>query len=295
MRINEKYNFQLVLRNLNRFIFNKKVNPILCTIAIILYFVNMMMVEFTMYNLIGQTPTYSMIVDSTALDSISLTDTLNLVDKPNLDNDLATYNVVNNGDLDEEALHRFLNEVVKSNLSKRNEKIDFIVSFAGAAYNISKQNNVNFILLLTQACLESGFGSSQLSEYDNYFGIKYKKDKGMNLPNYMEYVDKKGKFISLNSKEYRKGEYKLERSKFMHFRSRWHGIDYYCKFLKYRINNPQINKIFKRYNLAFKGVDKNDWKENLIAIGKTGWSNSPTYSNTLTNIVNQFELHKVFK
>ena len=129
-----------------------------------------------------------------------------------------------------------------------------------------KENNILPSLKIAQAILESSWGKSTLSiQGNNLFGVK-------------AYSDWTGPSISLSTKEYVKG--KCIRTK--------------CKFKSY----PSLSKSIKDHSILLstdrylKVRESKDYKEACYAIYRCGYATSPTYSESLIEIIDSFELYK---
>lgn len=284
-----------LLKNLDDNIYKKRINPILLTLTIILYFVNMFTYDFDLV-FIGSSSSYPdtlVVSDEKVLDDTVLYLNNNKSQKNvSISGVISEKFLASGNTIDVENFNKFLYENTSEDLGNRTQRIHFIVDFTAAAYSVATddKNKVNLTLLVAQACLETNFGKSdKLTKYNNFFGIKYKQDKSMMYPAYKSYTDNPP-YVVISSKEVVKGKKIDKKSKFLNFTNRWFGIAYYCAFLNHRINNPNISSIHKRYHNAFKNVRLNDWKSNIDAIGKTGWSSSSKYSSTLEKIVKEYRL-----
>ena len=142
----------------------------------------------------------------------------------------------------------------------------FIKMIGDAAVKHYPQYKILPSLTIAQAILESGWGSSRLSqECFNYFGMKWREGCGCD---YKEYL----------TKEQRKdGSYYSIMAKFRKYRDAADGIEGYYKFLSG----------YKRYHNLI-GVTDSDKACDLIR--QDGWATSLKYSQNLKRVIAQNRL-----
>ena len=139
----------------------------------------------------------------------------------------------------------------------------FIESIGNAAVSYYSQYKILPSLTIAQAILESGWGTSNLAKYHNYFGMKAR-------PGYT------GPKIPITSQEYINGKWVTTTEYFMTFSSRSAGIKGYYDFIN-----------ISRYD-NLKG--ETNYKTACQKIRQDGWATAPDYSTRLIQIIEQNNL-----
>lgn len=140
----------------------------------------------------------------------------------------------------------------------------FIKFIASSATKIYQKYGIYASLTISQACLETGYGSSMPVNSNNLFGIKWTGTGDYVVSQTKEYIN--GKWITINAK-FRKYNF-LEDSIYDH-----------AKFL---IENPR----YKNVLLAKNGLAA------CQEIQKDGYATDPNYANQLINLINQYNLQQ---
>lgn len=123
-------------------------------------------------------------------------------------------------------------------------------------------------LTIAQAILESGWFKSKLSNYNNFFGMKWVSGCGCS-------------YVSLPTKEWYGKKYVTINAKFRTYDSCMAGLEGYYKFLSY-----------KRYKNL---VGVTDYKEACKLIQRDGWATSPVYAELLIKTIEQNKLYEYDK
>lgn len=154
--------------------------------------------------------------------------------------------------------------VKASTLTEEQQK--FINSVKVEALISYEEHDVLPSLTIAQAILESSWGKSTLTiKGNNLFGVK-------------AYSDWTGSSISLATKEYVKGKYIHTTAKFKSYST-----------LNESIKDHTLLLSSERYSRV---RNSKDYKEACNAIYKCGYATSPTYSNSLINIIECYELNQ---
>lgn len=143
------------------------------------------------------------------------------------------------------------------------EKKDFYERYAPYAMEQQRKYGIPASVTLSQMCIESGIGKSQLATQDNnYFGIKASSRWIAEGKPYGIYDDD------------RKNE------KFCHFNSVEDSIEYHSLLLK-----------GSRYSLCqkYSPTDYTNW---VIGIKRCGYASDPNYVKTLTSEIKAYNLSK---
>jgi flagellum-specific peptidoglycan hydrolase FlgJ len=115
--------------------------------------------------------------------------------------------------------------------------------------------------VLTQAIVESGTGSSSLSEkYNNYFGIKAGSEW-------------KGRSVNMRTREVFDGRSTYINDNFRVYNSFYSSVRDLIKFYKK----------YTRYNFV---IDSNNVEQQLRMIGLSGYATAPGYGSTLISVYN---------
>ncbi len=142
---------------------------------------------------------------------------------------------------------------------------NFIKKIGNAAVKHYKTYKILPSLTIAQAILESGWGKSDLAQKcHNYFGMKWVEGCGCKYKAYK------------TSEQRSDGTYYTVTAKFRKYSTLSKGIKGYYEFLQY-----------PRYK-ALKGVT--DYKYACELIKKCGWATSLSYTNTLTALIEQYDL-----
>jgi flagellar rod assembly protein/muramidase FlgJ len=142
---------------------------------------------------------------------------------------------------------------------------DFIAAIGPAAQTSAAQTNIPASFVVADAALESGWGSSGLTENAmNLFGVK--ADSSWTGPTY-----------SVPTREYLNGQWVMEQALFREY-SDWLGsIQDHAAFL---IDNP-------RYAPAFAC---NDGPSFATAVANAGYATDPAYAQKIIEIINAHNL-----
>ena len=148
------------------------------------------------------------------------------------------------------------------------DKKDFIEKIASSCIK-HKEYGILPSLTIAQACCESKFGVCDLSLYFNFFGMKWNTRCGT------DWVEKM-------TTEYKNGKPIRVKQKFRAYNSYDEGIEGYYKFITG----------YKRYNNL---IGCKDARQACILIQQDGWATSPTYAETLYNIIRTYDLERYDK
>ncbi len=121
--------------------------------------------------------------------------------------------------------------------------------------------------IIAQACLESGYGTSDKAQYNNFFGLKYKKDR---------VTCNKGKFTS-TSAEWKDGKYYPIVTEWYSFSDMDTGVEGYFQFIqsgRYKVN----------------GIT--DPEQYLQALKDGGYATSPNYVQNNMRVIETNNLTK---
>lgn len=154
---------------------------------------------------------------------------------------------------------------VKASTLTQEQQI-FINSVKSEALISYEKYNILPSLTISQAILESSWGKSTLStEGNNLFGVK-------------AYSDWTGSSISLATKEFVKGQYIRTTAKFKSYST-----------LNESIKDHSLLLSSERY---LRVRDSKDYKEACSAIYNCGFATSPTYSHSLVDIIECYDLNQ---
>ena len=135
------------------------------------------------------------------------------------------------------------------------DRKEFIASVSGVCVDSTLFTNIFPSVVIAQACIESSNGNSILTtKYNNYFGIK-------------------GKGVWLNTPN--------DAQKRSQFRV------YALPILSFWDHRKLLLTPFYK-----KVIQASTWKEQCIALGQSGYAESPIYAQTLINLINQYDLYK---
>lgn len=141
---------------------------------------------------------------------------------------------------------------------------EFIESIGNAAVKYYDTYKILPSLAIAQAINESGWGTSGLAKYHNYFGMKYRDGCGTG------YVEKE------TQEQLADGSYITITAKFRAYKTREEGVLGYYQFLQY----PRYS------NLC--GVT--DYKVATTLIKEDGWATSHSYTVNLQRLIIQYSL-----
>ncbi|KPN83570.1 hypothetical protein RZ77_08110 [Apilactobacillus kunkeei] len=154
-----------------------------------------------------------------------------------------------------------INNVLGSQLTADN----FISTISPIAQSIANSNNLYASTMVAQAALESGYGTSNLTQSaNNLFGIKSFDGTGVKL-----------KTLEYNSK----GQAYSTYAYFKSYNSIMDSLQGYATFLT----------VNSRYANVFKSQAK-DGFEAATNIQKDGYATDPSYASKLINIINTYNL-----
>lgn len=141
---------------------------------------------------------------------------------------------------------------------------DFIKKLAPGAQKVYKKYNVLASLVIAQGCLESGFGSSGLSQQaNNLFGIKGTYN---------------GKYVLMwTSEQDKKGNVTRIQAKFRKYRS-------------YAESLADLGSLYTRLSRYKDVVGEKDYKKATAAVSKAGYATDINYATKLNSIIFTYKL-----
>ncbi|WP_289761021.1 glycoside hydrolase family 73 protein [Lactobacillus intestinalis] len=149
----------------------------------------------------------------------------------------------------------------------------FIKKIGPIAQNVDKSYDLLPSITIAQACLESNYGQSALSQkYNNLFGVK-----GTN-PNTS---------AVLTTKEYENGKWVEVKARFQIYDSYEASIRAHARLFQ---NGTTWNPKQYKHVLAAK-----DYKTQAKALVQDNYATDPNYAEKLTNLIEQFDLEKYDK
>lgn len=153
------------------------------------------------------------------------------------------------------------------------QKKDFIKKVGPIAQAVDKSYDLLPSITIAQACLESNYGQSDLSQkYNNLFGVK-----GTN-PNTS---------AVMTTKEYVKGKWITVKARFQIYDSYEASIRAHARLFQ---NGTTWNHDQYKHVLASK-----DYKTQAKALVTDGYATDPDYADKLINLIEQFDLEKYDK
>ncbi|HCO80184.1 phage tail protein [Bacillus sp. (in: firmicutes)] len=141
---------------------------------------------------------------------------------------------------------------------------DFIKKLAPGAQKVYKKYNVLASLVIAQGCLESGFGSSGLSQQaNNLFGIKGTYN---------------GKYVLMwTSEQDKKGNVTRIQAKFR-------------KYPSYAESLADLGSLYTRLSRYQDVVGEKDYKKATAAVSKAGYATDINYATKLNSIIFTYKL-----
>ncbi|WAT79045.1 phage tail protein [Bacillus safensis] len=141
---------------------------------------------------------------------------------------------------------------------------DFIKKLAPGAQKVHKKYNVLASLVIAQGCLESGFGSSGLSQQaNNLFGIKGTYN---------------GKYVLMwTSEQDKKGNVTRIQAKFR-------------KYPSYAESLADLGSLYTRLSRYKDVVGEKDYKKATAAVSKAGYATDINYATKLNSIIFTYKL-----
>ncbi|MHC2450252.1 flagellum-specific peptidoglycan hydrolase FlgJ [Bacillus altitudinis] len=141
---------------------------------------------------------------------------------------------------------------------------DFIKKLAPGAQKVYKKYNVLASLVIAQGCLESGFGSSGLSQQaNNLFGIKGTYN---------------GKYVLMwTSEQDKKGNVTRIQAKFRKYPSYAESLD-------------DLGSLYTRLSRYKDVVGEKDYKKATAAVSKAGYATDINYATKLNSIIFTYKL-----
>ncbi|MGQ8949794.1 phage tail protein [Bacillus altitudinis] len=141
---------------------------------------------------------------------------------------------------------------------------DFIKKLAPGAQKVYKKYNVLASLVIAQGCLESGFGSSGLSQQaNNLFGIKGTYN---------------GKYVLMwTSEQDKKGNVTRIQAKFR-------------KYPSYAESLADLGSLYTRLSRYKDVVGEKDYKKATAAVSKAGYATDINYATKLNSIIFTYKL-----
>ncbi|TMT00607.1 hypothetical protein FD688_03550 [Apilactobacillus kunkeei] len=177
------------------------------------------------------------------------------------DLDNGVNNTANASTVNTNTTNSAINNVLGSQLTADN----FISTISPIAQSIANSNNLYASTMVAQAALESGYGTSILTQSaNNLFGIKSFDGTGVKL-----------KTLEYNSK----GQAYSTYAYFKSYNSIMDSLQGYATFLT----------VNSRYANVFKSQSK-DGFEAATNIQKDGYATDPSYASKLINIINTYNL-----
>ena len=153
------------------------------------------------------------------------------------------------------------------------QKKDFIKKIGPIAREVDKSYDLLPSITIAQACLESNYGQSDLSQkYNNLFGVK-----GSN-PNTS---------AVMTTKEYVKNQWVTVKARFQIYDSYEASIRAHARLFQ---NGTTWNHDQYKHVLASK-----DYKTQAKALVTDGYATDPDYADKLINLIEQFDLEKYDK
>lgn len=141
---------------------------------------------------------------------------------------------------------------------------DFIKKLAPGAQKVYKKYNVLASLVIAQGCLESGFGSSGLSQQaNNLFGVKGTYN---------------GKYVLMwTSEQDKKGNVTRIQAKFR-------------KYPSYAESLADLGSLYTRLSRYKDVVGEKDYKKATAAVSKAGYATDVNYATKLNSIIFTYKL-----
>ncbi|MFS3914319.1 phage tail protein [Bacillus australimaris] len=141
---------------------------------------------------------------------------------------------------------------------------DFIKKLAPGAQKVYKKYNVLASLVIAQGCLESGFGSSGLSQQaNNLFGVKGTYN---------------GKYVLMwTSEQDKKGNVTRIQAKFR-------------KYSSYAESLADLGSLYTRLSRYKDVVGEKDYKKATAAVSKAGYATDINYATKLNSIIFTYKL-----
>ena len=160
------------------------------------------------------------------------------------------------------------NSLLRSSVTVYSSPQMFIDKIAPSAMQVARQRGLYASMMIAQAALESGWGSSTLSTSAyNLFGVKW---------------NGYGAFVQMNTNEYYSGSNHTVSAKFQKYNSYTESLNNYANLIVGHFPNSTVGKAASVEQAA----------DNL-AHGVYGtYATSPTYAATLKNIINNYNLKK---
>lgn len=159
-----------------------------------------------------------------------------------------------------------VNEILSN--TKPDKKEDFIKAIAEYVKKYSVKYGIKCnSAVIAQACLESGYGTSNKAKYHNYFGLKYRKGR-VNCSN--------GTIDDGSKEQNADGTYRDIIDKWYSFENMEKGVEGYFQFIN-----------IDRYK-ELKGLTTPE--SYLEAIKKAGYATSKDYVKNVMAVVNKYDL-----
>ncbi|OLP66077.1 Exo-glucosaminidase LytG precursor [Bacillus pumilus] len=142
--------------------------------------------------------------------------------------------------------------------------VDFIKKLAPGAQKVYKKYNVLASLVIAQGCLESGFGSSSLSQQaNNLFGIKGTYN-GKYVLMWTSEQDKKGNVTKIQAK--------------------------FRKYPSYAESLEDLGSLYTRLSRYKAVVGEKDYQKATAAVAKGGYATDINYATKLNSIIFTYKL-----
>lgn len=154
--------------------------------------------------------------------------------------------------------------------AENNKQESFINEIAPYAKKVQHEHHILSSIIISQAILESNWGTSKLAKQGkNLFGIKGAF---------------KGNAIYLPTKEFRNGNWIATNASFCVYPSWYESLSSHGELLG---KGPSWNR-----NL-YKGlVNEKNYKKAAAIIGKSGYSSDPDYTEKLISLIEKFKLQQ---
>lgn len=150
------------------------------------------------------------------------------------------------------------------------KKQDFIKEIAPAAKSVQERYSILPSLIISQACLESNFGNSQLAiKGNNLFGVKGSHN---------------GDYLLMSTKEWdaKKGWYQVQ-AKFRKYPSWKESVEDHALLFKNGLSREKSN----RYAAI---IGESDYKKAIIAVKNAGYATDPGYPELLNKLIVRYNL-----
>lgn len=147
----------------------------------------------------------------------------------------------------------------------------FIDSIAPIIQKYAKQYGYKIASpIIAQACCESGYGTSYKAKFNNFFGLKYRKNRCPSAS---------GTFVDGSKEQNKDGSYRDITDQWFSFKTMDDGVKGYFDFISIPNYNPVRNNI-------------TDPIEYIKVLGQCKYYTSLSYPNTIKRIIDEYNLTK---